>query len=63
MVSAAFFDIFGFIAFIFLLIVGIWMLKSKRKLPKWIGIIILLIAILGIIIDGFIVIKTYIIGG
>lgn len=63
MVSAEFFDIFGFIAFTFIIIVGAWMLRSKKKLPNWVGLVILLIGIVGAIVDGFIVIKTYIIGG
>ena len=58
-----FFDIFGVFTHIFLLIVGSWILLSKEKLPNWIGFIILLIGILGLIVDGFIVIKTYFIGG
>ncbi len=63
MVSTEFFDVFGFMAFIIIAIVGTWMLKSKERLPNWIGMVVLSIGILGIIIDGFIVIKTYIIGG
>ena len=63
MVSAEFFDIPGFIAFTILLIIGILMLKTKRKLPNWVAVIIIVISILGMVIDGFIVIKTYIIGG
>ncbi len=58
-----FFDIFGLFVFAFLFIIGIWMLKSRQKLPNWAGFIILLIAILGLIVDGSIVIKTYILGG
>jgi len=36
------------------------MLKSKTKLPKWTGFSILLIGILGLIVDGYTVITTYI---
>jgi len=54
-----FFDIFGLAIFVFLFIIGVLMIK-KQKLPDWIGFIILLIAILGLIVDGSIVIKTYI---
>ncbi len=59
---AEFFDIFGLIVFTFLLVIGLMMIK-KKKLPDWAGFVILLIGILGLIVDGYIVIKTYLIGG
>jgi hypothetical protein len=57
-----FFDLFGLVVFAFLFWVGYKMLKSRKRLPDWVGFVILLIAILGIIVDGYIVIKTYIMG-
>jgi len=57
-----FFDYFGLLTFTFLFGVGVWMLKTKNKAYEWIGFLILLIGILGLIVDGFIVIKR-IIGG
>ncbi len=57
-----FFDFFGLIVFTFLFIIGIWMLKSRKKLPDWIGFTILLIGILGLIVDGAIIIRIYILG-
>lgn len=57
-----FFDFFGIGIFFFLFCVGAWILKTKNKTPDWIGFLILLIGILGLIVDGFIVIKR-IIGG
>ncbi|MBU2053176.1 MAG: hypothetical protein ABIJ14_02745 [Nanoarchaeota archaeon] len=57
-----FFDIFGLIVFIFLFIIGILMIHGK-KLPDWTGFVILLIAILGLIVDGSIIIKKFILGG
>ena len=57
-----FFDIFGLIVFVFLFAVGFLMIK-KQKLPNWVGFLILLIGILGLIVDGSIVIKTYFLGG
>lgn len=57
-----FFDIFGLVVFVYLFVVGVLMVK-KRKLPDWVGFVILLIAILGLIVDGSIVIKTYFLGG
>lgn len=55
-----FFDIFGFIGFAFIFIAGIIMTKSKKKMPDWVGFIILLIGIIGLIVDGFVVFKNYI---
>jgi len=60
--EAEFFDIFGLGTFAFLFVIGIWMLKSRKKLPNWVGYVILLISLLGLIIDGTIVIKTYFLG-
>ena len=60
---AEFFDIFGLITFTFLIVVGMTILRTKKRLPDWMGYVILLIGILGLIIDGTIVIKTFIIGG
>jgi uncharacterized membrane protein len=58
-----FFDIFGIFIFIFLSIIGFLMFKKKKKMPDIIGFIILLIGILGLIVDGYIVIKYIILGG
>ena len=55
-----FFDIFGLAGFTIILLIGIWILKAKNKVPNWIGIILMIIAILGLIVDGFIVITNYI---
>ena len=63
MISAEFFDIFGLIAFAFLVVIATWALKTKKKLPKWSTIIILKIGLLGLIAEGYVVIKTFILGG
>ena len=63
MVSTAFFDIFGFFAFVAVLILGILILKSYKKVPDWIGSLLLIIGLAGMLVDGIIVIKTYILGG
>ena len=60
MVNAEFLDIFGFLGFIYIVIISIFILKNK-KIPKWAAIILLTIGILGLIVDGFIVISTYLI--
>ena len=61
--NAEFFDIFGFMGFVIILIISIWMLKTKERVPKWTAVILLIIAMMGLIVDGFIVIKTYFLGG
>lgn len=62
MIPAEYFDIFGFIGFLILVIAGIWMLTSKKRVPFWMKLVILVIGIIGLIVDGYIVIKTFIIG-
>lgn len=57
-----FFDLFGLIVFAFLFYIGYKTLIKKKKLSEIEGFIILLIAILGLIVDGYIVIKTYLLG-
>lgn len=55
-----FFDIFGFIGFAILLFSGIKILKSKDRSIKKYGMIILIISILGLIIDGYIILTNFI---
>lgn len=62
MVSAEFFDIFGIIVFAIILIFGgIILDKSEKKIFRFIGWILLVIGIIGIAVDGTIVVTTYII--
>jgi len=56
-----FFDIFGIGVFAFIACISIFGLKTNKKIPKWALIILLIIGILGLIIDGTIVIMTYVI--
>ena len=63
MVNAEFWDIFGFFGFIVIGILGILILKRYKKVPDWIGGLLLLIGIAGAFIDGVIVARTYIFGG
>ncbi|MBU3926153.1 hypothetical protein KJ763_03240 [Patescibacteria group bacterium] len=60
--NAEFFDIFGFIGFAILFFCATRILKSKDKSIRKYGVIILIISIIGLIVDGIIVTKTYIIG-
>ena len=61
MFQAEFFDIFGFLGFIYVTGISLWMLKNNKKLPKMAIIILLTIGVLGLLIDGFIIIKKYLI--
>ncbi|MBD3247107.1 hypothetical protein GF378_00620 [Candidatus Pacearchaeota archaeon] len=61
-ISAVFFDIFGLIAFVVLMFIGVKLLKKKSIHPLISGVIIA-IASAGLIIDGFLVIRKYILGG
>lgn len=56
MISAEFFDIFGFIGFLILLTTGI----SIRKKVKNQSLIIIVISVIGLIVDGYIVLKNFI---
>ena len=42
-----FFDIFGFLGFVFILIAPVWALATQRPLPKWTLTILVLIGIFG----------------
>ena len=59
MIPAEYFDIFGVFGFCILLYIGIRMLKSKRKMPKYVSEIIIIIAILGLFVDGDIVLSNF----
>lgn len=61
--NAEFMDIFGFFGFIILLFSGIKVFKSRDKKIKKYGMVIITISLIGIIVDGYIVIKNFIIGG
>jgi hypothetical protein len=59
--NAAFFDIFGFFGFLILFAIGIKMLTSKRKLPDWVSIMVIAIALIGLLIDAYNVITNFIV--
>ena len=54
-----FFDIFGVFVFIFLIVLSLWGLKTRKPFPKWSTVILLTIGILGFIVDSIIVYITY----
>jgi hypothetical protein len=60
MLTPAFFDNFGFIGFIFIGIVAVLLLLDK-PIPVWAKIALLIVAILGCLVDGYIVVTNFII--
>ena len=48
-----FYDRFGLFVFGFLFFASIYMLKKKGKAPEWLDFLVFLIAILGLIVDGY----------
>jgi peptidoglycan/LPS O-acetylase OafA/YrhL len=52
-----FFDRFGLGTFTFIFALGLWMFKTKREAPDWVAFILMLIGVVGISIDGGIVLK------
>lgn len=58
MLKPQFFDIFGFLGFIYIATIA-WLLLSGISLPQWAIIILLLIGIIGLVVDGIIVYKFY----
>jgi len=57
-IKPEYFDILGVVTFIFILFIGVWGLINKKKLPKWVNIIFIIIGLLGLLIDIFIVSNT-----
>lgn len=57
--QAEFFDIFGFVGFLILLITG---LKIRKK-EKTASLIIIAISLIGLIVKGYVIVKTFLIGG
>jgi hypothetical protein len=57
-IRAEFFDIFGVFVWIFFILISIQTLKGT-PFPHWAVVILLLIGIAGLLLDGFIVYRTY----
>lgn len=55
-----FFDIFGIIGFTILLFFGIKLFRRKNKTVKYSGLIITLISLIGLIVDLYIVLNSYV---
>jgi len=54
-----FYDIFGFIAFLFIIFVVGWSLIFQQSLPLWTKIIFMIIGIVGSIVDGGIIFNFF----
>jgi uncharacterized membrane protein len=57
--KAEFFDIFGSMAFLAIVVIAIASLKSDKPLPKWISVALLLIGLGGLAVDTTIVYLNY----
>jgi len=58
-----FFDIFGLIAFLFIVAFSFWALKVKKprkRIPRYIFIALFIIGILGVLVDSIIVFINYV---
>ena len=53
-----FFDIFGFVVFIYIILLS-WLLLRRIYVKKWMIIILLLIGITGLLVDGSVVYIYY----
>jgi len=56
MIKAEFFDIFGFMGFILLLIIGVSIINEVGT-KAW---IVIIISLIGLIVDGYIVLTKFI---
>ena len=56
MIKAEFFDIFGFMGFIILLIIGVSIINEVGT-KAW---IVIIISLIGLIVDGYIVLTKFI---
>ncbi len=57
-IKAEFFDIFGVFVWIFFISISTRTLMGN-KFPHWAVVLLLIIGILGLLLDGYIVAKTY----
>ena len=53
-----FFDIFGFIGFIYVIVVSLLALREKFA-PKWMFVVLLFVGLIGLLVDGFVVYTSY----
>lgn len=48
----AFFDLFGLILFIGLILLGVNELSSNKQMPDWIAFLLICVGLMGLIVDG-----------
>jgi len=56
--SPEFFDIFGFLGFVYIAVLSLLALQGKL-IPRWAYIVLFLVGFLGLIVDGSIVYISY----
>jgi len=47
-----FFDTFGVLVFLYLTVLALWGINSKKCLPEWSYVVLLLIGLSGLLVDG-----------
>ena len=52
-------DVFGIFAFLYIIGVSLWALKSGQRLPLWVLVIVLFIGILGFAVDSAVIYSYY----
>ena len=53
------FDILGVVVFSFFTVVSVRAILSDQSLPDWMVYVLLFVGVFGLLIDGYIVYKTY----
>jgi mannose/fructose/N-acetylgalactosamine-specific phosphotransferase system component IID len=54
-----FFDIFGIIGFVYIIVFSIWVLKTKKPVSVWALAVLFAIGIIGFLVDSAIVYFSY----
>ncbi|MDP3784795.1 MAG: hypothetical protein Q8R12_01825 [bacterium] len=57
--KAEFFDIFGALGFLYIVVFSSWLLFVQNFSPRWPVFILLLIGIIGLVVDAVIVHRSY----
>lgn len=59
--NPAFYDNFGFLGFVFIIGLAIWMLNHpKKRPPEWTVIILFIVGLLGLLVDWISIYYNYI---
>lgn len=65
-IGPTFFDIFGILIFLGLVLIGLWELYSDKPMPDWLAFAIIVVGLFGLIVDGatsFVLFKQWILRG